>query len=243
MVRNARGVFIMISPEHENYSYTDTPESNNSNERGNTRIILAMGGVVLTIALAIGVKMLSNKENSNQFINIAGTQAEQNIDPATTEQTTLDSASLDILNSIDTQPETVDQPAEQPVVETPVVPEVVATPVVEKPKAAVVKTTPAATVKKSSGLNCMVFPASVNAMLRKKNPGPSPDGGKEDGKLVCHVIADGKKDKPGKSKQNPKGHNGGACIDPDERPKPSDEVCYPVEAYGKILNKYLEKPF
>ncbi|NCQ53902.1 hypothetical protein COV88_01545 [Candidatus Saccharibacteria bacterium CG11_big_fil_rev_8_21_14_0_20_41_19] len=134
-------------------------------------------------------------------------------------------------------------PVPQPVVEPPVV-------VPEKIPAVVaksaVKVTPKTTVD-NSGLNCVRFPADVNAMLRAKNPGPAPDGASYKGKMVCHVIADGKKDNPHKSSANNKGkkHNGGLCLDPDERPMPPNDGgnCYPAAVYGKILNKYLAKPW
>ena len=54
------------------------------------------------------------------------------------------------------------------------------------------------------------------------------------GKNVCEH----KKDKPKKSKKNPKGHiDGECCLDPGETP---NSLCYyPQAQYGKLIQKYL----
>lgn len=57
------------------------------------------------------------------------------------------------------------------------------------------------------------------------------------GKRVCKDI---KKDHPGKSKNNKKGHiDAECCLDLDETP---NSLCYyPPEKYGKLIQKYLDK--
>jgi hypothetical protein len=93
---------------------------------------------------------------------------------------------------------------------------------------------------KSAGTGCIKIPANILAGL-KGAPTP-PDGKKKDGKLICHVLAEGKKDKPQKSKKNPKGQWGGCCYDPDELPNPN--CCYPVgSVYEKPLLAYFNNPF
>jgi hypothetical protein len=99
---------------------------------------------------------------------------------------------------------------------------------------------PAKSAPKASGITCIKIPANILAKL--KNPPTPPDGEKKDGKLICHVLADGKKDNPHKSDKNPKGEWGGCCYDPDEVPNP--RCCYPVgSVYEKYLKKYFEHPF
>lgn len=113
-------------------------------------------------------------------------------------------------------------------------------------KAKAVKVAPKTTVD-NSGLNCVRVPANINAMLRAKNPGPAPDGASYKGKSVCHVIANGKKDNPHNSSSNNKGkkHNGGLCLDPDERPMPPNDGnnCYPAAVYGSMISKYVANPW
>jgi len=93
---------------------------------------------------------------------------------------------------------------------------------------------------KSSGIACVRIPASILANL--KNPPVPPDGKMKDGKLICHVLADGHKDNPHKSQRNPKGQWGGCCYDPDEVPNP--RCCYPVgSVYEKYLYRYFANPF
>lgn len=93
---------------------------------------------------------------------------------------------------------------------------------------------------KATGLACIKIPANIRGMLRGA-PTP-PDGGMKNGKLVCDVLADGKKDHPHKSDKNPKGQWGGCCYDPDEVPNPN--CCYPVgSVYEKYLNNYFKNPF
>lgn len=99
---------------------------------------------------------------------------------------------------------------------------------------------PKITAPKSGGAGCIKIPTNILAGL-KGAPVP-PDGKKKDGKLICHVLADGKKDKPQKSKKNPKGQWGGCCYDPDEVPNPN--CCYPIgSVYEKPLMAYFNKPF
>jgi len=93
---------------------------------------------------------------------------------------------------------------------------------------------------KSSGIACVKIPAHILANL--KNPPLPPDGKMKDGKLICHVLAEGRKDDPHKSKRNPKGQWGGCCYDPDEVPNP--RCCYPVgSVYEKYLYRYFANPF
>jgi hypothetical protein len=93
---------------------------------------------------------------------------------------------------------------------------------------------------KASGLSCIKIPANI--LVKLKGAPTPPDGKKKDGKLICHVLAEGKKDNPHKSKKNPKGEWGGCCYDPDEVPNPN--CCYPVgSVYEKLLNNYFKHPF
>jgi hypothetical protein len=100
--------------------------------------------------------------------------------------------------------------------------------------------TPKPTNPKAKGPACIKMPAKILPLI-KNNPAP-PDGKMKDGKLICHVLADGHKDYPQKSSRNPKGSWGGCCYDPDEVPNPA--CCYPVgSVYEKYLNKYFANPF
>ncbi|MFZ2226777.1 MAG: hypothetical protein WA064_00705 [Candidatus Moraniibacteriota bacterium] len=100
--------------------------------------------------------------------------------------------------------------------------------------------TPKVVTPKATETGCIKIPAKILAGL-KGAPVP-PDGKKKDGKLICHVLAEGKKDKPQKSKKNPKGQWGGCCYDPDELPNPN--CCYPVgSVYEKPLLAYFNNPF
>jgi len=92
----------------------------------------------------------------------------------------------------------------------------------------------------STGITCIKFPPEI--LTKLKNPPMPPDSEKKDGKRVCHVLAEGHKDNPHKSKKNPKGGWGGCCYDPDEVPNP--RCCYPVGSiYEKLLKHYFEHPF
>jgi hypothetical protein len=93
---------------------------------------------------------------------------------------------------------------------------------------------------KSTDISCIKIPANIFPLL-KGAPVP-PDGKMKNGKLICHVLAEGHKDYPHKSNTNPKGQWGGCCYDPDEVPNPA--CCYPVgSVYEKYLNKYFANPF
>lgn len=101
------------------------------------------------------------------------------------------------------------------------------------PKKVVTKT-------KSTGISCIKIPPRI--LVKLKGAPTPPDGKMKNGKLICHVLAEGKKDNPHKSSKNSKGEWGGCCYDPDEIPNPN--CCYPVgSVYEKPLNKYFNNPF
>jgi len=93
----------------------------------------------------------------------------------------------------------------------------------------------AKTTLKTTGY-CIKIPAHLQKYLSTSTP---PDSGKLNGQRVCKNLADGKKDKPSTSGQNPKGHNGGCCLDWDEIPNAN--CCYPVgSVYEPILNNFFK---
>lgn len=82
---------------------------------------------------------------------------------------------------------------------------------------------------------CYRWPVYIKKYL---NNDPLPDAKNIDGNIVCDVLKNGHKDHPSISSKNPKGHNGGACLDYDE--DPSILPCYPVWMYGKMLDNFLD---
>ena len=111
-----------------------------------------------------------------------------------------------------------------------------------KPKKEKIKTTAPEIITEpiATGPSCIKIPTKILAGL-KDAPTP-PDGKMKDGKLICHVLAAGKKDHPHKSVKNPKGEWGGCCYDPNEVPNP--HCCYPIgSVYEKPLNDYFNNPF
>lgn len=96
------------------------------------------------------------------------------------------------------------------------------------------------TYPKAEGPECIKIPANI--LVNLKNPPKPVDSETKNGKRVCYVLAEDKKDNPHKSNKNPKGGWGGCCYDPDEVPNP--RCCYPVgSVYEKYLNKYFKNPF
>lgn len=218
----------------------------NRKEVGLAAVILLMSTVIVVSGATV------NKQADIKMLDVRGATADTSLldiqpDPASLPalqptEAVAENGQLADLVAAATTPDSDQAPAETP---APVAEEVKPPeklPVVAKPTP---KTIAKATVDKS-GLNCVKLPASINAMLRAKNSGSAPDGKGYKGKMVCHNIADGKKDKPHKSSEKNKGkkHNGGLCLDPDERPMPTDgNVCYPEAIYGDMLRKYAANPW
>ncbi|NTW61569.1 hypothetical protein HGB24_02700 [Candidatus Saccharibacteria bacterium] len=144
--------------------------------------------------------------------------SEDKTDQSETQQPTVDTA---IGNSASNVQVVADDPAPvQPVAEA-----------VSKPKAVAVSSS-GPLVQRGF---CYVFPAYLRPYLSRD---PLPDGADYKGHSgVCHVIADGKKDHPGKSGKNHKGHNGGACRDWDE--VPNIHACY-TDQYWPELNNFVK---
>ncbi len=148
-------------------------------------------------------------------------------------------------NITQTAPEVSALVAEKPVEgpKTEPKPEVIANPIISSSQAA--ETKPVATTKPAPAVNnsgCIQFPPYILNVMKQDNPNTPTDSAKKDGKTVCHLIAEGKKDKPGISSENPIGHKGSCCLDPDEIPNP--KCCYPTGSVyeGVIANLIKNNP-